>query len=89
VVHEAFKRYCDVQNQSPVYHRWQILEPGIESVRKGLAAEFGCDPEEMAVTPIRRNDYQGIRVTPNVYATLDEVDTFAQILEGMAKRGSV
>lgn len=50
VVHEAFKRYCDVQNQSPVYHMWQILEPGIESVRRGLAAEFGCSPDEMAIT---------------------------------------
>jgi isopenicillin-N epimerase len=50
VVHEAFKRYADIQNQSPVYHMWQVLEPGIESVRRGLAAEFGCDPEEMAIT---------------------------------------
>jgi selenocysteine lyase/cysteine desulfurase len=29
---------------------WQLLEPQIESVRKGLAAAFGCDPEEMAIT---------------------------------------
>jgi selenocysteine lyase/cysteine desulfurase len=33
--------------------------------------------------------YQGIRVTPNVYTTLDEIDTFAEIMEGIAKRGSV
>jgi selenocysteine lyase/cysteine desulfurase len=29
---------------------WKLLEPQIESVRRGLAAEFGCDPEEMAIT---------------------------------------
>jgi selenocysteine lyase/cysteine desulfurase len=29
---------------------WQLLEPQIESVRKGLARSFGCDPEEMAIT---------------------------------------
>jgi selenocysteine lyase/cysteine desulfurase len=29
---------------------WQLLEPQIESVRKRLAASFGCDPEEMAIT---------------------------------------
>jgi selenocysteine lyase/cysteine desulfurase len=29
---------------------WGILEPRIESVRRELAREFGCDPEEMAIT---------------------------------------
>ena len=29
---------------------WQLLEPQIESVRRRLAAHFGCDPEEMAIT---------------------------------------
>jgi selenocysteine lyase/cysteine desulfurase len=29
---------------------WGILEPQIESVRSRLAAAFGCDPEEMAIT---------------------------------------
>jgi len=50
VVHEAFKRYLDISNQAPVYHMWQILEPNVESVRRRLAAEFGCDPEELAIT---------------------------------------
>lgn len=50
VVHEAFKRYLDISNQAPVYHMWQILEPNIESVRRRLAAAFGCDPEELAIT---------------------------------------
>lgn len=50
VVHEAFKRYLDISNQAPVYHMWQILEPNIETVRRRLAAEFGCDPEELAIT---------------------------------------
>jgi selenocysteine lyase/cysteine desulfurase len=50
VVHEAFKRYLDITNQSPVYHMWQILEPNVESVRRQLAADFGCDPEELAIT---------------------------------------
>jgi selenocysteine lyase/cysteine desulfurase len=50
VVHEALKRYLDFSNQAPVYHMWQILEPNIETVRRRLAAEFGCDPEELAIT---------------------------------------
>jgi isopenicillin-N epimerase len=59
VVHEAFKRYLDVSNQSPVYHMWQILEPNIETVRRRLAAAFGCDPEEMAIT---RNASEALQI---------------------------
>jgi len=37
-------------NDIPVYQMWVVLEPRIESCRRELAAEFGCDPEEMAIT---------------------------------------
>ena len=59
VVHEAFKRYLDISNQAPVYHMWQILEPNIESVRRRLAAEFGCDAEELALT---RNASEALQI---------------------------
>jgi selenocysteine lyase/cysteine desulfurase len=59
VVHEALKRYLDVSNQAPVYHMWQILEPNIETVRRRLAAEFGCSPEEMAIT---RNASEALQI---------------------------
>jgi selenocysteine lyase/cysteine desulfurase len=29
---------------------WRVLEPRVESVRRDLARDFGCDPEEMAIT---------------------------------------
>lgn len=50
VVQEAMKRYLDLANEAPVYTMWQLLEPQVESVRRGLARTFGCDPEEMAIT---------------------------------------
>jgi len=59
VVHEALKRYLDISNQAPVYHMWQILEPNIETVRRRLAAEFGCDPEELAIT---RNASEALQI---------------------------
>ncbi|HSL24009.1 MAG TPA: aminotransferase class V-fold PLP-dependent enzyme [Vicinamibacterales bacterium] len=59
VVHEALKRYLDVSNQAPVYHMWQILEPNIETVRRRIAAEFGCDPEEIAIT---RNASEALQI---------------------------
>ncbi len=36
-------------NELPVEHNWRILEPRMESTRRELAKEFGCDTEEMAV----------------------------------------
>ncbi len=50
IVQEAMKRYLDLSNEAPVYTMWQMLEPQIETVRRALAREFGCDPEEMAIT---------------------------------------
>jgi selenocysteine lyase/cysteine desulfurase len=36
-------------NELPVEHNWRVLEPRMESTRRELAKEFGCDAEEMAV----------------------------------------
>jgi selenocysteine lyase/cysteine desulfurase len=47
---EAMIRDLRFSNEIPVYHMWTVLEPRIESCRRELAAEFGCDPEEMAIT---------------------------------------
>ena len=40
-------RFC---NELPAHHMWQVLEPRIETVRRELARQFGCDPEELAIT---------------------------------------
>jgi len=50
IVQEAMRRYLEFSNQAPVITMWQVLEPEIEAVRQRLAADFGCDPEEMAIT---------------------------------------
>ncbi len=47
---EAMVRDLRFTNELPVEHMWRVLEPRIESVRRDLAREFGCDPEEMAIT---------------------------------------
>src|SRR5664279_444610 len=36
-------------NELPVENMWRTLEPRMESTRRDLAKDFGCDPEEMAV----------------------------------------
>ena len=47
---EAMIRDIRFSNELPVNHMWAVLEPRIESVRNDLARDFGCDPEEMAIT---------------------------------------
>ena len=47
---EQMIRDIRFSNELPVEHMARLLEPRIESVREGLAKEFGCDPEEIAVT---------------------------------------
>jgi selenocysteine lyase/cysteine desulfurase len=47
---EQMIRDLRFSNELPVEHMWRVLEPRIESVRRDLAMEFGCDPEEMAIT---------------------------------------
>jgi len=50
VVQDAMRRYLEFSNQAPTVNMWQVLEPEVEGVRRRLAAAFGCDPEEMAIT---------------------------------------
>ena len=46
---DAMIRDLRFSNEIPVHHMWNVLEPRVESVRRELAAEFGCDPEELAI----------------------------------------
>src|SRR2546428_3030558 len=59
VVHEALKRYLDMSNQAPIHYMWNLLEPNVETVRRKLAAEAGCDTEELAIT---RNASEGLQI---------------------------
>jgi isopenicillin-N epimerase len=47
---EAMIRDLRFTNELPTEHMWRVLEPRIESVRRDLAFDFGCDPEEIAIT---------------------------------------
>jgi isopenicillin-N epimerase len=58
VVHEACKRYMDSSNQAPVYHRG-LIEKNIETARRRLGAEFGADPEQIAIT---RNASESLQI---------------------------
>ena len=47
---DAMVRDLRFSNVAPVHHMWDVLEPRIEGVRRELAREFGCQPDELAIT---------------------------------------
>ena len=51
----------DSSNQAPVYHRG-LIERNIETARRRLGAEFGADPEEIAIT---RNASESLQIAQN------------------------
>ncbi len=59
IVSDTEKRYLEIENMSPSYYMWNVLDPGIETVRRRLAQEFGCDTEEIAIT---RNASEGLEI---------------------------
>jgi selenocysteine lyase/cysteine desulfurase len=38
-------------------------------------------------TPIQHAEFTGLRITPNVYTTVDEIDTFADKMTEAIKKG--
>jgi len=43
--------------------------------------------DRIITTPIVHAEFSGLRVTPNVYTTLDEVDLFADRMVSCMRRG--
>jgi selenocysteine lyase/cysteine desulfurase len=38
-------------------------------------------------TPIVHEEFKGVRITPNVYTTLAELDRFCAVMEQLARKG--
>jgi selenocysteine lyase/cysteine desulfurase len=76
VVHEACKRYMDMANMLPVQYNGMIGR-NIQTVRRRLAAEFGCDVDELALT---RNASESLQIAQNGLDLLpgDEILTTEQ-----------
>jgi isopenicillin-N epimerase len=49
VVLESVWRYMEIINMLPVHYQRQVQQ-NILTIRRRMAAEFGCDPEELALT---------------------------------------
>lgn len=64
-----------------------IVNVQIEDVDPGKLVSHLWKKHRIIVTPINHDEFQGIRVTPNVYTTLEEVDRFADAMESVVKNG--
>jgi isopenicillin-N epimerase len=60
---------------------------GIEGVDPGKLGTHLMDKHGILVTPIVHKDFQGLRITPNIYATLEEIDLFGGIMQRIAAKG--
>lgn len=57
----------------------------IDGMDGGKIGEYLLSKHRIITTPITYAEIAGVRITPNVYTTLSEIDYFADILETIAK----
>jgi selenocysteine lyase/cysteine desulfurase len=60
---------------------------GIRGVDTAKLGQHLFDKRRVIVVPILHEEFQGLRVTPNVYTTLDEVDVFSEEMERVIAKG--
>jgi len=59
----------------------------IEGVEAGKLVEFLWDKKRIIATPIGHDDVKGVRVSPSVWTTLEEIDRFCEAVEDVLKDG--
>ena len=64
-----------------------IANVRIEGVDTGKLAAHLMDKHKIFVVPILHDEFEGLRVTPNVYTTMDELDRFVDAMTSVAKNG--
>jgi selenocysteine lyase/cysteine desulfurase len=66
---------------------WGLALVGIAGVPAAQISTFLWDQYRIIANAVTRSDYQGVRITPNVYTTLQEIDTFSEAMERILKEG--
>lgn len=70
------------ENQSCAIANFKV--EGVDPVKLG---NYLFDKHKIFTTPIVHEEFTGIRITPNVYTTLWELDRFCGLVENIAKNG--
>jgi selenocysteine lyase/cysteine desulfurase len=66
-----------------------IATVGIEGIKASDLTKFLFDKQRILTTPIEHEQINGIRVTPNTYTTVGEVDRFAGVMEQIVAKGLI
>jgi isopenicillin-N epimerase len=64
-----------------------IANVQIEGIESRKIGTYLFDNHRIFTTPIVHEEFQGIRITPNVYTTLGELDRFCNVMEKIARNG--
>ena len=93
------RRWADRLRQLP---RVKILnsDDPLQSCAIGFVSVEGIDAVKLgsylwakhriwATAVVTPGEYEGLRITPNVYTTLEEIDTFADVMERVIKAGAI
>ena len=59
----------------------------IDGVNPAAIGSYLMSKHKIITTPIIHDEFSGVRITPNVYTTLWELDRFCDVVEDIAKRG--
>ena len=64
-----------------------IANVQIEGLNPSAVGSYLFDKHRIFTTPIIHEEFQGIRITPNIYTTLGELDRFCNVMESIARKG--
>jgi len=64
-----------------------IANVQIVGMNPSAIGSYLFDKHRIFTTPIIHEEFQGIRITPNVYTTLGELDRFCGVMEKIARQG--
>jgi selenocysteine lyase/cysteine desulfurase len=64
-----------------------IANVNVEGVDPTAIGSYLFDKHRVFTTPIVHEEFKGIRITPNVYTTLGELDRFCNLMESIAVKG--
>lgn len=64
-----------------------IANVQIEGIDQAAIGSYLFSKHHIFTTPIKHEEFTGIRITPNVYTTLNELDRFCEVLETIARKG--
>jgi len=64
-----------------------IANVNVEGIDPTAIGNYLFTKHRIFTTPIVHEEFKGIRITPNVYTTLGELDRFCELMESIARKG--